>query len=176
MAKIKLGLQEELRLGNLEARRDWGFAPEFVAGMWAMIQQSASDDYVIATGETHSVGEFAQHAFEAVGLNWKDYVVSDQRLHRPLDVHQLCGSYRKAEHTFGWKPRVTFKQLVKIMVDADLKRWERYLNGEVFPWDAPNYSQEMDIISRNVVRDSQKEASRKRQKRVKFLRLVHGHS
>ena len=123
-----------------------------------MLQHSQPDDFVIATGETHSVREFAEEAFAAAGLNWQDHVRSDQRLHRPLDVHQLCGNPQKALHHLGWKPEITFKQLVSIMVQADLDRWKKYIAGKAFPWDAPNHSHEMDIVSRNVTRDAAKEA------------------
>lgn len=154
VAKIKLGIQNELHLGNIDTRRDWGYAPEYVRAMWLMLQHHKPEDFVVATGETHSVAEFCDEAFSTAGLNWKDHVRTDERLRRPLDVSNLCGSPKKAEALLGWKPKVTFKQLVKIMVDADLKRWDDYLNGKIFPWDAPNYSHEMDIISRNVVRDT----------------------
>lgn len=159
-AKIKLGLQKELYLGNLKTKRDWGFAPEYVRLMWLMMQHSKPEDFVVATGETHSVGEFVEEAFAIAGLNWKEHVATDKRLRRPLDVHHLCGNPKKAEQILGWKPKITFKQLVKIMVEADLQRWKRYLRGEIFPWDAPSHSHEMDIISRNVVRESYKEAGR----------------
>ena len=129
--------------------------------MWLMLQQDKPDDYVIATGEMHSVAEFVQEAFASVGLNWKEYVKTDQRLKRPLDVYQLCGNPTKAAKKLGWKPQVTFKELVKIMVEADLERWKQHLDGKSFSWDAPNYPPEMDIISRNVVRDVQKSVSRK---------------
>ncbi|MDP3734293.1 MAG: GDP-mannose 4,6-dehydratase [Nanoarchaeota archaeon] len=162
VAKIKLGLQKNLPLGNLSPQRDWGYAPEYVKAMWLMMQQPKADDYIIATGETHAVSEFAQEAFAAVGLNWKDYVLSDKRLHRPLDVHQLCGSPQKAETVLGWKPKVTFNELVKIMVAADLKRWKMFLDGKAFPWDAPNHSHEMDIIARNVTKDAYREAGYKK--------------
>jgi GDPmannose 4,6-dehydratase len=158
VARIKLGLQKDLRLGNLHSKRDWGFAPEFVIAMHKMMQQKVPDDYVIATGETHSVGEFAQHAFDAVGLNWKDHVISEKKLHRPLDVHQLCGNPAKATRILGWKPKVTFRELVKIMVDSDLKLWKKHLAGEPFPWDAPNHTHELDLVARNVTRDAKKEA------------------
>ena len=157
-ARIKLGLQTELRLGNIHAQRDWGYAQEYVECMWRMMQHETPDDYVIATGETHSVAEFAEEAFAAVGLNWKDYVVTDEKLQRPLDVHQLLGSAKKAETTFGWKPRVTFKELVQIMVNADVQRWQKHLSGKIVPWDSPNHPHETEIISRNVVRDAKKEA------------------
>lgn len=156
VAKIKLGLQSELRLGNLETRRDWGFAPEYVKAMWLMMQQQHPDDFVIATGETHTVREFAEEAFKVVGLDWRDYVQVDQRLLRPLDVSHLCGSPQKSAQVLGWKPKVTFQKLVEIMVKADLERWQKYRKGEIFPWDAPNYSSDIDVISRTVSREGRK--------------------
>lgn len=158
VARIKLGLQKELHLGNMEAKRDWGFAPDYVVAMWLMLQQKRPDDFVIATGETHSVGEFAEEAFAVAGLGWRNHVISDQRLHRPLDVHQLCGNPRKAQEILKWRSKVMFKELVKIMVQADLERWQKYLAGKPFPWDAPNHSSELEIVSRNVTRDAAKEA------------------
>jgi len=148
VAKIALGLEKELRLGNLEAKRDWGYAPEYVESMWLMLQQDEPDDYVIATGEAHSVKEFCEIAFNIVGLDLQEYVKVDKRFMRPLDVNYLCGDYSKAKKKLGWKPRTKFKQLVKIMVDEDLNRWERWLNGEKFPWDAPNYPSEYKILTR----------------------------
>jgi len=148
VAKIVLGLEKELRLGNLEAKRDWGYAPEYVESMWLMLQQDESDDYVIATGEAHSVREFCEIAFDIAGLDWQEYVKVDKRFMRPLDVNYLCGDYSKAKKKLGWKPKTKFKQLVKIMVEEDLKRWERWLNGEKFPWDAPNYPSEAKILTR----------------------------
>jgi GDPmannose 4,6-dehydratase len=137
VAKIKLGLQDKLRLGNLEARRDWGYAPEYVEAMWLMLQADKPDDYVIATGEAHSVREFAELAFAEVGLNWEDYVVVDRAFFRPRDVQFLVGDYSKAERELGWRPRTRFEELVKIMVRADLERWQRWLKGEPVPFDAP---------------------------------------
>ncbi|HVN66784.1 MAG TPA: GDP-mannose 4,6-dehydratase [Candidatus Sulfotelmatobacter sp.] len=122
VAKIKLGLEKELRLGNLEAKRDWGFAGDYVKAMWLMLQQEKPDDYVIATGETHSVGDFAQLAFSQEGLDASRYLVVDQRLVRPAEVHLLCGDSRKAQERLGWEPAVKFAALVKMMVDADLAR------------------------------------------------------
>jgi len=148
VAKIALGLEKELRLGNLEAKRDWGYAPEYVESMWLMLQQDEPDDYVIATGEAHSVKEFCEIAFDIVGLDWQEYVKVDKRFMRPLDVYYLCGDYSKAKKKLGWEPRTKFKQLVKIMVKEDLNRWERWLNGEKFPWDAPNYPSEYRILTR----------------------------
>ena len=121
VAKIKAGLAKSLKLGNLEARRDWGYAPDFIEAMWRMLQQDKPDDYVIATGETHSVKEFAEMAFNYVGLNWRDYVVSDKKLCRPAEIYELRGNYSKAKKKLGWKPRVKFKDLVKIMVEADMQ-------------------------------------------------------
>ncbi len=153
VAKIKLGLQKELRLGNMDTRRDWGFAPEYCEAMYLIMQQPKPADFVIATGETHSVRELVQEAFSVAGLDWKKYVVEDKRLHRPLDVSHLCGNPAKARKILGWQPKITFKKLVELMVRADLQRWERYLRGEIFPWDAPNYSSEIDVLSRTVARE-----------------------
>jgi len=148
VAKIALGLEKELRLGNLEAKRDWGYAPEYVESMWLMLQQDEPEDYIIATGEAHSVREFCEIAFDIARLDWQEYVKVDKRFMRPLDVNYLCGNYSKAKKKLGWKPRIKFKQLVKIMVKEDLNRWERWLNGEKFPWDAPNYPSEAKILTR----------------------------
>jgi GDPmannose 4,6-dehydratase len=122
VARIKHGLQEKLRLGNLDAMRDWGFAGDYVEAMWRMLQQDAADDYVIATGEKHSVREFAERAFARVGLDYQDYVETDDALLRPADVLNLRGDYTKARTTLGWQPAVSFAQLVDMMVDADLDR------------------------------------------------------
>ena len=148
VAKIALGIEKELRLGNLEAKRDWGYAPDYVESMWLMLQQKEPDDYVIGTNESHSVKEFAERAFDIVGLDWQEYVKVDKRFLRPLDVNFLQGDYSKAKAKLGWKPKVKFDKLVKIMVNEDLNRWERWLNGERFPWDAPNYPSEAKIITR----------------------------
>lgn len=121
VAKIKLGLAHELRLGNLDARRDWGYAGDYVRAMWMMLQQDTPDDYVIATGETHSVEELVTVAFEYVGLDWRDYVVQDPRFMRPAEVDLLVGDASKAGRVLGWEPKVTFKQLIQMMVDADLE-------------------------------------------------------
>ena len=127
VAKIKLGLQSELRLGNLEAQRDWGFAGDYVEAMWLMLQQDKPDDYVIATNETHSVREFCQIAFGHVGLDYEDYVVMDERFMRPAEVDLLIGDPVKAEKTLGWQRRTSFQDLVTMMVDADLA----LLNGDL---------------------------------------------
>ena len=121
-ARIKAGLESELRLGNLEAKRDWGYAGDYVKAMWLMLQQDEPDDFVIATNETHSVREFAQLAFDHVGLNWEDYVVVDERFYRPAEVQLLQGDYSKGKRKLGWAPEVTFKDLVKMMVEEDIKK------------------------------------------------------
>jgi GDPmannose 4,6-dehydratase len=120
VAAIKLGLQKELFLGNLDAKRDWGYAPEYVEGMWRMVQEGAGDDFVLATNETHTVREFVEAAFARVDLDWKDYVKHDDRYERPAEVDLLIGDASKARKILGWEPKVRFKELVQIMVDADL--------------------------------------------------------
>lgn len=122
-AKIKLGFQNKLELGTLAAKRDWGFAGDFVEAMWLMLQQDSPDDYVIATGESHSVQEFIEQSFNYVGLDWNNYVVSGAKEHiRPAEVYLLVGDYSKALKKLGWKPRVKFQELVRIMVEADIKK------------------------------------------------------
>jgi GDPmannose 4,6-dehydratase len=122
VARIKLGLAGELRLGNLDARRDWGFAGDYVEAMWLMLQQAEPHDYVVGTGETHSVRELVELAFEHVGLDYRQHVTSDSRFHRPAEVEQLLADPTKARRDLGWRPKVTFPQLVAMMVDADLAR------------------------------------------------------
>jgi GDPmannose 4,6-dehydratase len=121
VARIKLGLDHELRLGNLDARRDWGFAGDYVEAMWLMLQQDEPDDYVVATGETYSVREFCELAFGAVGLNYEEYVVLDERFMRPAEVDLLIGDPGKARAKLGWTPKTRFSDLVHMMVDADLR-------------------------------------------------------
>jgi GDPmannose 4,6-dehydratase len=125
VAKIKLGLADELRLGNLDAKRDWGFAGDYVEAMWLMLQQEKADDYVVATGETHEVKEFVQIAFDHVGLDWNKYVKLDPKFVRPAEVDLLIGTPDKAKKVLGWEPKVTFKQLVEMMVDSDLERLKK---------------------------------------------------
>ena len=120
VARIKLGKATELRLGNLDARRDWGFAGDYVEAMWLMLQQDQPHDYVISTAETHSVREFCQVAFSHVGLNWEDHVVVDESFFRPAEVDLLIGDPGLAETSFGWKPKTSFDELVRMMVDADM--------------------------------------------------------
>ncbi|MCQ6274864.1 GDP-mannose 4,6-dehydratase [Bacillus sp. V3B] len=122
VARIKLGLQKELRLGNLDAKRDWGYAGDYVKAMWMMLQQDEPNDFVIATGETHSVKELVEVAFNYVDLDWEKYVVQDPKLIRPAEVDLLLGNPQKAKEKLGWKPEVSFEELVKMMIDSDLKK------------------------------------------------------
>jgi GDPmannose 4,6-dehydratase len=121
LARIKMGLEDKIYLGNLKAKRDWGYAKDFVEAMWLMLQQEEPDDFVVATGESHSVEEFLEEAFGHVGLDWKDHVEIDPRYFRPTDVDFLQGDASKARKKLGWEPKVRFKQLVRIMVDSDIK-------------------------------------------------------
>ena len=122
VARIKLGLAKELRLGNLDAQRDWGFARDYVKAMWLMLQHETPEDYVISTGETHTVREMCQIAFAHVGLDWEKHVVVDPAFYRPAEVHTLLGDYSKAKSKLGWAPETSFKQLIEMMVDADITR------------------------------------------------------
>ena len=121
VARIKHGMDEELRLGNLDARRDWGFAGDFVQAMWLMLQQDKPDDFVIATGQTRTIREFCQVAFDRAGLDWEKYVVIDERFFRPAEVNILLGDAAKASETLGWKPVTSFEKMVQLMVDHDLQ-------------------------------------------------------
>jgi GDPmannose 4,6-dehydratase len=131
VARIKAGLQKKIYLGNLDAKRDWGYAPEYVEAMWLMMQQEQADDYVIATGETHTVQEFVQEAFSLVGLGWEEYVEIDPKYFRPAEVDLLIGDPSKAKANLGWAPKTTFKELVRIMVQADVELLERQLSGKI---------------------------------------------
>ncbi|MBN2247115.1 MAG: GDP-mannose 4,6-dehydratase [Coriobacteriia bacterium] len=124
-ARIKLGMESELRLGNLDASRDWGFAGDYVEMMWRMLQQDEPDDYVVASGETHTVREFCEIAFSRLGLDYEKYVVSDPRFFRPAEVELLHGDSSKAREVLGWEPQVSFRDLVEMMVDSDLARLSR---------------------------------------------------
>ena len=124
-ARVKLGLGRELRLGNLEARRDWGFAGDYVDAMWRMLQQARADDYVVATGESHTVRELVEIAFGTLGLDWRQHVREDPALLRPAEVERLVGDASKARRVLGWAPRVSFRELVEMMVRADLERLQR---------------------------------------------------
>ena len=147
-AEIALGLKKELVLGNLEAKRDWGYAPDFMEAIHLMMQQDKPGTFVISTGKVHSVKELVKLAFELVGLNWKKFVKTDKRFLRPLEVNYLCGDYSKAKKELGWKPKITFEKLIKLMIDEDVKRWKMFLDGKFFPWDAPLYPSENKIITR----------------------------
>lgn len=129
VARIKLGLAKELRLGNLEAKRDWGHAADYVRAMWLMLQQLMPDDYVVATGETHAVRELVEVAFDTVGLDWQKYVVVDQALYRPAEVDLLVGDPSKAKRVLGWQPAVTFEGLIREMVLADVERLKPQATG-----------------------------------------------
>ncbi|MGA9449924.1 MAG: GDP-mannose 4,6-dehydratase [Verrucomicrobiia bacterium] len=131
VAQIKAGLQDKLYLGNLEAKRDWGYAKEYVEAMWLMLQQDRGDDYIIATNETHSVREFLEAAFEHAGLDWKKYVEIDPRYFRPAEVDRLIGDYSKARRQLAWEPKTKFVDLVKLMVDADIELLRRHRQGEI---------------------------------------------
>jgi len=120
VARIKAGLQDKLYLGNLDAKRDWGYAKEYVDAIWLMLQQEQPDDYIIATEETHSVCDFLQEAFSYVGLDWRDYVETDPKYYRPAEVDLLVGDASKAKRMLGWEARTTFEDLVRLMVDADI--------------------------------------------------------
>ena len=125
VAKIKLGLSNELRIGNLDAKRDWGFAGDYVVAMWQMLQQDSPDDFVIATGETNSIERLLDVAFSAVDLNWRDYTVQDERFMRPAEVDLLVGDYQKAKNQFGWEPKVSFEQLIQMMVESDTQQLKK---------------------------------------------------
>lgn len=148
VAEIYYGIKKELLLGNLDSKRDWGYAPDYVRAIYLMLQQNQPNSYVIATGESHSVREFVKLAFELVDLDWKKYVKIDKRFYRPLDVNYLRGNPTQAKNKLGWEPKVSFEDLVKIMLDKDLERWKLFLDGKSFPWDAPLYPDESTIITR----------------------------
>ncbi|MBI2043105.1 GDP-mannose 4,6-dehydratase [Candidatus Pacearchaeota archaeon] len=148
VAKIKFGLQDELRLGNLEAKRDWGYAPDYMEVVWQILQYHKPDDFVIATNENHSVREFVEEAFKIAGLDWKLYVRVHAQHKRPYEVPYLKGDYSKAKRELGWKPKTSFKELVKLMVESDLNRWDNHLKGKIFSWDAPNHSENLNYLYR----------------------------
>jgi GDPmannose 4,6-dehydratase len=131
VAHIKAGLQKKLYLGNLDAKRDWGYAPEYVEAMWLMLQQDQPDDFVIATGEAHSVQEFCEEAFAQAGMDWRGHVEFDERYLRPAEVDLLIGDASKARRVLGWQPKTRFKDLVKIMVDADCNVLKDKLTGKI---------------------------------------------
>ena len=147
VAKISLGLTRDLKLGNLSAKRDWGFAPEYVEGMWLMLQQKKADDYVLATNESHSVKEFAEEACRIAGIS-RSKIKTRKANFRPLDLKTLRGDYSKAKKELGWKPKIKFKKLVKVMVEEDISRWERWMKGEYFFWDAVTSGEDSYIITK----------------------------
>jgi GDPmannose 4,6-dehydratase len=126
VARIKLGVQDKLVLGNLDAMRDWGYAGDFIKATWLMLQQDRPDDYVVATGVKHSVRQLVELAFSHVGLDWRDHIVTDPKLFRPAEINTLRGDASKARAVLGWEPKVSFDELIRMMVDADLQRvrWE----------------------------------------------------
>jgi GDPmannose 4,6-dehydratase len=147
--KIKLGLSQELILGHIKSRRDWGYAPEYTNAMQLIMNLDEPDDFVVATGETHSVKEFLTEACNHAGLNFEDHLVIDKGLLRPLDLPSLKGNFSKVKEACNWNPKVTFSELVKLMVDKEIERWKMVLEGRTFPWDAPNYPSERELILRN---------------------------
>jgi len=149
VAKISLGLSNSLKLGNLTAKRDWGYAPEYVEGMWRILQQKNADDYVLATNETHTVREFVNEACRVAGIS-NSKIKTDNRYLRPIDVQDLRGDYSKARKKLKWKPKTSFKGLVKIMVEEDINRWERWLKNGYQPWDAAISGEDSNIISKQV--------------------------
>jgi len=146
-AKISLGLSKNLYLGNLSAKRDWGYAPEYVEGMWMMLQQNNPDDFVLATNELHSVRELAEEACKIAGISISK-IKSSKDYFRPCDVEDLKGDNTKARKKLGWKPKTKFKKLVKIMVEKDIDRWQRWLKGEYFPWDAGTSGEDSFVLHR----------------------------
>ncbi len=146
LARIKLGLETKLYLGNVSSFRDWGYAPDYVEGMWKMLQQDEPEDYVLATGETHSVLDFLRVASELAGLDYEEVLHISDDLKRPLEVDKLIGNPHKAEIQMGWKPKIKFRDLVKIMYNEDLKRWGEYLSGTPVMWDAMSYIEENRIV------------------------------
>lgn len=145
VAKISLGLSDSLKLGNLSAKRDWGYAPEYVEGMWMIMQQKKPDDYVLATNESHSIKELVDEACKVAGISTSK-IESLKENYRPFDVQDLKGDYTKARKKLGWKPKTTFKKLIKIMVEEDISRWQKWLKGEHFPWDAAMSGEDSHVI------------------------------
>lgn len=135
VARISLGLSKNLELGNLSVKRDWGYAPEYVEGMWMILQQKKPDDYVLATGKSHSIKELVEEACKIAGISTSK-ITSSKENFRPFEVVNMKGDYGKARKKMGWEPKTGFKKLIKIMVEEDIMRWERWSKGEQFPWDA----------------------------------------
>ncbi|MBF0473613.1 MAG: GDP-mannose 4,6-dehydratase [Nitrospirae bacterium] len=149
VAKIVTGMEKKIHLGNIDSRRDWGYAEEYVDAMWRMMQLDAPQDIIIATGKAYSVRELIIEAFKCVDIeNWEDYIEIDKKHMRPMDVNVLIGDPSKAKRLIGWEPKMGFSELVSLMVKEDLNKWRRYIGGEIFPWDAPNYPTETTILTR----------------------------
>jgi GDPmannose 4,6-dehydratase len=148
VARISLGLSKSLKLGNLNSKRDWGYAPEYVEGMWKMLQQKNPDDYILATNETHTVREFVNEACKITGISTTK-IKTDKQYLRPIDVQYLRGDYSKAKKKLGWSPKTKFKKLVKIMVEEDLNRWERWMKGEYFSWDVVTSGRDSIVRKKN---------------------------
>jgi len=130
VARIKMGVQKELRLGNLDAKRDWGYAKDYVRAMWMVLQQETPEDYVVSSDRTHTVRDMCEVAFSHVGLDWREYVIEDPEFFRPAEVHALLGDSRKARAKLGWAPEVSFEDLIRLMVDADIERVRRQLKND----------------------------------------------
>ena len=148
VAKISLGLAKTLKLGNLSAKRDWGYAPEYVQGMWMMLQQKRPDDCILATNEIHSIKEFVIESCKIAGIS-SSKIISSKENFRPNDVLKLRGDYSKVKKKIGWKPKTNFKRLVKLMVEEDISRWKRWLKGEQFPWDAAISGEDSFILKQH---------------------------
>jgi GDPmannose 4,6-dehydratase len=153
VAKMSLGLQKNLDLGNISAKRDWGYAPEYIEGMWLMLQQKKPDDFVLATNETHTVKEFVDEACKIAGIS-NSKIKSTSENFRPFDVTYLKGDYTKARKKLGWKPKTRFSKLVKIMVEEDINRWQRWLKGEYLFWDAATSGEDSRIIEKKLSKSS----------------------
>lgn len=146
VARITLGLQDKIKLGNIKAKRDWGFAGDYVEAMWKMLSYGKSEDYIIATGESHSVEEFLEESFEVAGVNISGRVEVAKNLYRPLEVNDLKGDYSKASRILEWSPKIDFYDLVRMMVKKDIERWELALKSEIQYWDALSYPDEDSIL------------------------------
>jgi GDPmannose 4,6-dehydratase len=144
-------LKKDISIGNMDSKRDWGYAPEYMEAIYLMMQQDKPQTYVISTNETYSVKEMVKTAFEELDLDWETYVKVDKKFFRPLDINLLRGDYSKAKNELGWEPKTKFHELIKLMVNEDLKRWQMFLDGKVFPWDAPLYPDEMNVLQKKKI-------------------------
>lgn len=147
VAKIKLGLQKDIHLGNLDAIRDWGYAGDYVQAMWLMLQKDEPDDFVISTGQGHTVKQLVETAFSEANINSSDYIVRDKKLERPIDVNSLIGDPSKARIELNWTPKTSFRELIRYMYKEDYKRWSDFINGKEVIWDAPLYSDKLKIAN-----------------------------